>query len=104
MANMYERLVAAGAPEVPEPYFLRIRESEMGYAALEVQLRQRLPYGGSERIASRTVYYEGARDVLEGTVEAIRYLVDKYVDLPEWVPALVGDHGVNVPESDTETE
>ncbi|AYN57765.1 hypothetical protein PBI_DRMANHATTAN_45 [Arthrobacter phage DrManhattan] len=57
MANTYEKLVAAGAPAIVEPLFYRVAQAHTG--AIIVELRERLPYKGSNLKARRTVSLNG---------------------------------------------
>jgi hypothetical protein len=48
MPTTYERLVAAGAPAIREPYFYRITETNEGN--LRIQVRKQLPRFGSTQV------------------------------------------------------
>jgi hypothetical protein len=52
MSTTYERLVEAGAPDLAEPYFYRIRETGTG-EHIEIQLRRKNPKFGSLELGKR---------------------------------------------------
>lgn len=61
MANLYDRLVAAGAPEITAPRFYRVRDEFApdgpGSGGFTVELRETYPDGiGSKKLQSMTVY------------------------------------------------
>lgn len=91
MANTYEKLVAAGAPEIVEPRFYRIAEDYRN-GELIVEVRERLPYKGSKLLASDRVNPLGASNVLEDVVETLGELVD-LIDLNEAKAAVTGEFG-----------
>lgn len=65
MATTYERLVAAGAPELPSSFFYRIKERGAG---LDLEIRERGAYGGSARRASGYVLITPGTAPLAGLV------------------------------------
>lgn len=89
MASIYDRLVAAGAPEIIEPHFYRISETLNG--AVRVELRKRNTYNGSTVLGSEEIRPHGASEVVSEVVEALTELVDRYL-LNEAVHELIGEH------------
>jgi hypothetical protein len=91
MANTYEALVAAGAPEIVEPQFYRIKRDGYSDNALLVEVRERRPYKGSDLLIRKTVYVETDDAVLAEVVEACKQAVGE-IRLKAMVETIVGDH------------
>jgi hypothetical protein len=83
MANAYEKLVEAGAPAIVEPLFYRIYEDNFE-KDLVVEVRERRPYKGSNRLAYRRVDLYGLpselpRRLAEAATEAVMEVDTKSV-------------------------
>jgi hypothetical protein len=68
-------LVAAGAPELPEGWFYRIKDDSMG--CLEVEVRERRKRFGSRRLSAALVREDepnGQRAVVSACRNAVRHL------------------------------
>lgn len=89
MANIYERLVEAGAPAIVEPRFYRIYEA-LG-EKLMIELRERRPRGGSNLLQSYAVQASDPEEVLQEVVEAAQLLVDRQKS-EEIRAEIVGEH------------
>jgi hypothetical protein len=91
MATTFDRLVAAGAPRIHEPYSYRITEPFSG--ALKVVLRKDRPLGGTEFVASYTIDVDGLdpEAVLPAVVAACRAVVAER-DAREVAETLVGEY------------
>lgn len=87
-SDAYDRLVAAGAPPLPEGRFYRIRETLEGL--LVVEIRERRPRGRSRRVASAEVY-QGRESLLEAVAAAARHAAER-IAYREDVADLEGDH------------
>jgi len=91
-SDTLDRLVAAGAPAIAEPYFYRIAFTEAG--DLSVQLRERRKLFGSDLISRRTVTPNADRpdDTLTAVVVALCDMVGA-AERARRLHALLGDHG-----------
>lgn len=87
--DVYSRLVEAGAPEIAEPRFYRIKHNAEG-SGLTVQIRERNRRGGSRALA-RTQVWSGSDPALQRVVEALQDLHASLQVMSD-EEALVGDH------------
>lgn len=90
MANTYEKFVAAGAPAIVEPLFYRVHE-DYGSKNIIVEVRERLPYKGSNLKAKRAVYTRRAAELLEEVVDAMKEAVEE-VHFKAGVAGILGEH------------
>ena len=96
MATPYERLVEAGAPEIEEPFFYRVKFAPDS-DNLVVELRRRNARFGSARLASKLVRTvdHAADDMLPAVVAALWEITVEHEVAAEAVEAaerLVGDY------------
>lgn len=75
MSDLYDRLLAAGAPRVEEPRFFRIRIDECSPARLTVSLRERGP-GLASRLLARAYTEHHPADPTTATVDAMWEALD----------------------------
>jgi hypothetical protein len=78
MATTFDRLVAAGAPRIHEPYSYRIEEPSPG--SLKIILRRDLARGGTGRVASKSIDVSTLEPaaVLPAVVAACRAVVAQH--------------------------
>jgi hypothetical protein len=93
MANTYEKFVAAGAPAITEPLFYRVHE-DYGTKNVIVEVRERLPYTGSNLKARRTVYTRRAAELLEEVVSAMTEAVEE-VNFKAGLSGILGEHSAD---------
>lgn len=82
MADLLDRLVVSGAPEVHEPYLYRVApewRAEAPEGSVRVELRRRNAYQGTRRLGSFTIAPNDDGVLLPGVVEACRTLVAEYI-------------------------
>jgi hypothetical protein len=95
MSNSYEKFVAAGAPAITEPLFYRVHE-DYTTKNIIVEVRERLPYKGSNLKAKRTVYTRRAAELLTEVIEAMTEAVEE-VNFKAGLAGIVGEHSNNPP-------
>lgn len=90
-------LVAAGAPELPEGYFYRVRPTHVT-EGLFVSVRRRRRLVGSEKVATTVVYpsefASGTAAVVAGCIRAVERWHEEEAARPVRMSAydFVGDH------------
>lgn len=90
MANTYEKFIEAGAPAIVEPLFYRVHE-DYTTKNIVVEVRERLPYRGSNLKAKRTVYTRRAAELLEEVVDAMKEAVEE-VNFKAGLSGIIGEH------------
>ncbi|UYL87649.1 hypothetical protein SEA_VRESIDENCE_45 [Arthrobacter phage VResidence] len=90
MSNTYEKLVNAGAPAIVEPLFYRVSENSVN-GSIIVEVRERLPYKGSNLKARRIVSSRRPAELLENVVEAMTEAVEE-MEFKTGLASLTGEH------------
>lgn len=89
MADVYTALVEAGAPDLPEPFFYRVRLNADD--SLDLQIRMQNPRIGSRLLRRATVIRRDDEQPIDALARVARRLHEEILLFVEEVD-LVGDH------------